>query len=201
VNQASKEIIGLYERHAQAWDAGRPRVLMEKAWLERYCELLAYGGRVLDLGCGAADPLARYFINRGFDLTGVDSSPSMISMCRERFPAQDWYVADMRGLALGKVFDGILAWDSFFHLTPDDQRSMFSIFRKHALPGAVLMFTSGPSRGEAIGSLQGEPLYHGSLDAEEYRCLLFDNGFDVLSHAVEDPNCGRHTIWLAQRRR
>jgi hypothetical protein len=62
------------------------------------------------------------------------------------------------------------------------------------------MFTSGPSHGEAIGTYRGEPLYHGSLDASEYRSLLDDNGFAVVAHVVEDPTCGGHTIWLAQRR-
>ena len=41
---------------------------------------------------------------------------------------------------------------------------MFPIFRDHAAAGCALMFTSGPSAGEAIGSYQGEPLYHASLD-------------------------------------
>lgn len=67
------------------------------------------------------------------------------------------------------------------------------------MPGAALMFTSGPSHGEAIGTFEGEPLYHGSLDPEEYRSLLAENGFAVAAHAVEDQNCGGHTIWLARR--
>jgi hypothetical protein len=46
---------------------------------------------------------------------------------------------------------------------------MFSIFRLHAAPGAALMFTSGPSHGEVVGQLEGEPLYHASLDAAAYR--------------------------------
>jgi hypothetical protein len=62
------------------------------------------------------------------------------------------------------------------------------------------MFTSGPSHGEAIGRYKDEPLYHGSLDAEEYRTLLKESGFDVVSHVVEDPACGYHTVWLAQLR-
>ena len=61
------------------------------------------------------------------------------------------------------------------------------------------MFTSGPAHGEAIGDFEGEPLYHGSLDPAEYRSLLDQNEFRVISHVVEDMNCGRHTIWLAQR--
>ena len=74
------------------------------------------------------------------------------------------------------------------------------IFKCHAAAGAALMFTSGPSAGEEIGSYRGEPLYHASLDGDEYRGLLHDNGFDVVSHVVEDPTCGHHTIWLARQR-
>jgi hypothetical protein len=66
-------------------------------------------------------------------------------MCKERFPDRDWQVADMRTLSLGRAFEGLLAWDSFFHLCPEDQRRMFPVFRKHAAPRAALMFTSGPS--------------------------------------------------------
>ncbi len=105
---------------------------------------------------------------------------------------------DMRELALDQRFDGILAWDSFFHLCPEDQRLMFPIFRRHAAPKAVLMFTSGLSHGEVLGTFQGEPLYHGSLDQAEYRALLHENGFEVVTLIVEDPSCGLHTFWLAR---
>jgi hypothetical protein len=94
----------------------------------------------------------------------------------------------------------LLQGDSFFHLPQADQRRMFPIFRRHTTMGAALMFTSGPSAGERIGSYQGEPLYHASLDRDEYRGLLHDNGFDVVTHVVEDPTCGQHTIWLARLR-
>ena len=142
--------------------------------------------------------MAGYLIGLGHPVFGVDSSPAMIDACRKQFPMQEWIVADMRELALGRTFSGILAWDSFFHLCPDDQRRMFPVFRQHAAPNAALMFTSGPAHGEAIGSFGGEPLYHASLDPAEYRSLLDQNGFGVVSHVVEDPTCGRHTIWLAQ---
>lgn len=79
-------------------------------------------------------------------------------------------------------------------------RAMFPIFHAHALPGAALMFTSGPAHGEAIGAFQGEALYHASLDAAEYTALLAANGFDVLAHVAEDARCGGHTVWLARLR-
>ena len=66
--------------------------------------------------------------------------------------------------------------------------------------GGALMFTSGPAFGEAIGELEGEPLYHASLEIDEYRALLAQNGFEVVCHTIEDPDCGGHSVWLAQRR-
>jgi hypothetical protein len=41
-------------------------------------------------------------------------------------------------------------------------------------------------------------LYHASLDAAEYRELTAVNGFELVRHTVEDPQCGGHTVWLAQ---
>jgi SAM-dependent methyltransferase len=196
----SDRIIDLYQRKAANWDADRGRSLFEKPWLDRFLALVPDKGRLLDIGCGSGEPIARYLIEAGYDVTGVDSSPPLIALCKERFPGSQWAVADMRRLDLGRQFDGIVAWDSFFHLTYDDQRAMFPIFGRHTASGGALLFTSGPAHGVAIGSFHGEPLHHASLDAAEYRALLDQAGFDVVAHVAEDPTCGGHTIWLAQRR-
>jgi SAM-dependent methyltransferase len=196
----SEDIIALYERHADAW--GRARLLestlYEKPWLDRFCALLPSGGSVLDCGCGAGEPIARYLTHCGYSVMGVDSSLAMVRMFQTRLPGQRAAVADMRTLRLQETFDGILAWDSFFHLAPGDQRKMFSVFQEHAAPGAALMFTSGPSQGKIVGQLEGEPLYHASLDADEYRQLLEEQGFAVVDHRAEDPSCFGRTVWLAQ---
>ena len=195
----AREIIGLYERHAAAWDRTRAAELtLEQEWMARFVSLLPPGGSVLDIGCGSGQPIARHLLERGFCVVGVDSSPTLIATCRRRFPAAQWIVADMRTLSINRTFGGLIAWDSFFHLPHHDQRALFATFRAHAAPGAPLLFTTGPGFGEAIGSFQGEPLYHASLSAEEYRSLLASCGFEVRHHVAEDPSCGGHTVWLAQ---
>jgi SAM-dependent methyltransferase len=198
MDSEADRIVGLYQRHARAYDAERSRKLMERNWLARFLALLPAGGSVLDVGCGPGEPIARHIIERGYALTGVDSSPAMIDLSRSRFPDRSWIVADMRTLSLGSRFDGILAWNSFFHLTREDQRKMFPVFGAHVAPNAALMFTSGPRDSVGMGTYQGEPLYHASLAPEEYRALLGANGFAVVDYVPEDPTCGRHTIWLAQ---
>jgi SAM-dependent methyltransferase len=104
-----ERIIDLYQRHAIDWDRDRGRNLFEKPWLDRFLALLPQSASVLDIGCGAAEPIAGYLIERGCQVTGIDSSPTLIGMCKDRFPDQEWVVAAMRLLSLDRRFDGILA--------------------------------------------------------------------------------------------
>ncbi|WP_216330990.1 class I SAM-dependent methyltransferase [Rhizobium sp. X9] len=199
MSDLSNDVIRLYNDHGADFDSLRGCSLAEKPWLDRFASLLPQGASILDIGCGSGEPIAGYFIGNGYDVTGIDASLPLIELCRARFPEKLWVVADMRKLALGRRFDGLIAWHSFFHLNAEDQRRMFAIFRQHANDGAALMFTAGPGQGEAIGTFQGKPLYHASLSREEYESLLAAHGFRLLDHIVEDPDCGGATVYLARR--
>jgi trans-aconitate methyltransferase len=199
MEDAANLITDLYERHALSWDADRSTPSWaDKRYIERFLGFLQQGATVLDLGCGGGSPVALHMVAQGFRVTGVDSSPTLISLCRTRMPDQEWFVGDMRSLALGRKFDGILAWDSFFHLRHKDQRQMFSVFAEHAAPAAILMFNAGPGLGEAIGSYRGDPLYEASLNASEYEAVLADFGFELIEHSISDFARGSRTFWLAR---
>lgn len=195
-SSAFKAVINLYEKHAQTFAEMRSVDLSERPWLDRFISAIPEGGHVLDLGCGNGSPIAEYLISQGFTLTGIDSSPSMIASCRDKFPHATWMVADMRELNLGKTFDGILAWDSFFHLCRSDQRDMFALFSAHGHAGTALMFNAGPEEGEAFGQLKGELLAHSSLSPLEYASLMQNYNFRLVRHVVEDEQCNGRTIWL-----
>lgn len=195
----AKRIVGHYEKHAAAWDRDRQNSHWnDRIWHDRFIAGFAAGAEVLDLGCGPGRPVARHMVERGLRVTGVDSSPTMIAFCRERLPDQEWIVGDMRQLALGRSFDGILAWDSFFHLDHDDQRRMFAVFAGHARAGTLLMFNTGPQHGEGIGEYRGDPVYHASLAPAEYQALAARFGFRVLQNATNDALAGGRTVWLCQ---
>jgi SAM-dependent methyltransferase len=199
MDDAASRIATHYERHAASWDADRRAAAwVDKPCIERFLSFLPKGASVLDLGCGGSVPVALHMAAHGFHVTGVDSSPTLISLCRTRMPDQDWIVADMRSLALDRRFGGILAWDSFFHLRHDDQRRMFGVFAAHSAADSVLMFNAGFSQGEAVGSYRGDPLYHASLDPLEYEAVLAGIGFELIEHSINDPARGGRIFWLAR---
>ncbi len=143
-------------------------------------------GEGLGSGLWGGAPIAVHMVSCGLRITGVDASPALISLCRERMLAQEWVVADMRSVSLGAKFDGILAWDSFFYLEPDDQRRMFEVFARHDADPAILMFNGGPTHGEAVGSYRRDPLHHVRLGPAKYEKQLERIGFEIAAHAVED---------------
>lgn len=189
----------VYERNAARFDAERVKILIERNWLERFSALLPECGHILDAGCGAGDPIARYFLDRGYRLTGIDFSAPMLELARSRHPSARWLWVDMRKLALGETFDGIIAWHSFFHLTPEEQVQTLEKFAAHLRPSGVLMVTVGPEAGEVTGHVGDEVVYHASLARQDYERVLGAAGIAILEFVISDEDCDRATVLLAQK--
>lgn len=187
-----------YEKIAQWFDKNRSRELFEKPYLDLAISHLKAGAKVLDLGCGMGDPIAKYFLDQGFVITGVDGCRSLIELAKSRLPNATFIVQDMRTISFRDKFDCVIAWHSFFHLQASDQKKMFQIFKNHIKPGGVLVFTSGPKAGEIWSDNGGENLYHASLAQAEYKELLEKHNFKVITHTTNDKKCGGATVWIAK---
>jgi 2-polyprenyl-3-methyl-5-hydroxy-6-metoxy-1,4-benzoquinol methylase len=193
------KVYEVYDEIINWFDEARTKTLMESEYLNLIVNTIPQEGSILDLGCGTGEPIAEFFIEKGFKVTGVDGSQKMIELCKQRFPSENWIVSDMREINLQQRFDAILAWHSFFHLDHDSQRRMFKIFVSHIKPGGVLAFTSGEEEDEVWSNNGGQELYHASLSTKEYNDLLEEASFKVLTHKIQDPECGEATIWVAQK--
>jgi SAM-dependent methyltransferase len=116
MNDRADRVIAHYERNALSWDVDRRAATWyDKSWIDHFIALLPAGSSVLDVGCGGGRPVASAMVTAGIKVTGVDTSPTLLSLCRNRMPHQEWIRGDMRTLALGRRFGRVLAWDSFFH--------------------------------------------------------------------------------------
>jgi len=197
VFEAAADIVDLYDRRSSDWIADRGTALTkaDRTWLDRFTARLSPGDTILDGGCGSGRPMAAELLERGFRVTGVDSSARLVAHAASDLPAGRFVQADMRTLDLGETFAGVLAWHSLFHLSPGDQRIALPRLLAHAAPCATIMFSSGPREGVSVGVWRGEPLYHGSLAPEEYHGELTSQGFRVESGVWADDG----SVWLAHR--
>ena len=194
-----EDIRDIYERQAALYDAQRSRALFEARWLARFAAALPEGGSVLDLGCGTGEPIARWFIAEGFAVTGLDFAGAMLEIARKRWPDGDWRNGDMRDLDLETQFDGIVAWNSFFHLTPEDQRGTIVRMAAHLNPGGTLMATVGHRAGVVAGLVGDEAVYHASLSPAEYATCLEENGLILTGFLAEDPETNKASVLMARK--
>ncbi|MET3837273.1 2-polyprenyl-3-methyl-5-hydroxy-6-metoxy-1,4-benzoquinol methylase [Brevundimonas sp. UYEF29] len=197
---SAKRIVGLYRNKADDWVRDRGATLYsgdggvdEAIWLDRFVAGLPAGASILDAGCGSGWPIGAALLELGHQVTGMDASPGLIAHAQATLPTGVWSVADMRDALPPGPFDGVLAWHSLFHLSPDDQSRVLPKLAACVAEGGRLMFTSGQAHGETIGQWRGEPLYHASLDPEAYRALLADAGLRVEYDGAETG------VWLARR--
>lgn len=197
---SAKRIVDLYRDKADDWVRDRGATLYsgdggvdEAVWLDRFAAGLPTAAKILDVGCGSGWPIGAALLEREHQVTGMDASPGLIAHAQTTLPTGMWSVADMRDEFPPGPFDGVLAWHSLFHLSPDDQKKVLPKLAACVAEGGRLMFTSGQAHGETIGQWRGEPLYHASLDPEAYRALLGDSGLRVEYDEVESG------VWLARR--
>lgn len=102
---------------------------------------------VLDVGCGTGT-LAIALLAKGYDVVGVDSSPSMLDVAREKAAAAGggerlrFVEGDFRTFSLGERFGiATCTFDALNHLpTADDLEATFRRVHEHLLPGAPFVF-------------------------------------------------------------
>lgn len=184
-----------YERHAHALDSARRKKFEERFWLDRFKLPLPRGGRVLDLGCGAAEPIDRYLIDHHLNVTGVDISRAMITLAHVRFPRQTWIHGDMRRARPEGNFHGVLAWDSFFHLHQSDQADLLERISEWLVPGGILLFNTEPARDYPVAKEH----YHPSLAPAGYRMLFDALGMKEVAFTHQDRFVSGRSVWLVRK--
>ena len=115
------------------------------AWAAQLEELAQRAGlsgrRLLDVGCGTGSS-ALPMLARGYDVVGVDLSPGMLALAREKLgPDVRLEPADMRRLPALGAFD--LVWsvaDGVNYLAPDELVPAFEGFRRNLAPDGLAMF-------------------------------------------------------------
>lgn len=193
-------IAAFYERNSGKFDSDRRKSFTERAWLDRFIQPLPKGGRILDLGCGAGEPVSRHLIDKGFMISGVDVSPKMVGLCRTRFPRHRWINADMRRVAMDGFYDGVLAWDSLYHLRGGEQAAMIERIGAWLTPTGRALFNTGPPKNASSANSGIDALYQEALAPHEYREAFVRAELVEIDHRAEDPACGGRTIWFVRKR-
>ncbi len=190
-----------YDRIADQWRRDRlATAFRERRFLERLIDGLPPGARVLDLGCGCGEPIGRFLMDAGLELTGVDASERLLEHARRALPEANFLLGDMRTVAVDGPFDAIVAWDSVFHLPRDDHAALYRRMAGWLRPGGRLLLSLGGSGAPDFTSeMHGVPFFYSGHEPDEAVALLEGAGFRVAHREVDDPTSRGHLAILAVR--
>jgi len=188
-----------YNQIAQVYHNQRDKFKNDDV-LMSFAALLPPDGDVLDVGSGAGIPVARFLVDTGFRVTGLDISLSMLELARVKVPEARFVKMDMRRLAFEAFrFDGISAFYSLFHVPREEQPQVLTSFHRLLRQDGILLFCSGVSAWEGIANFFTAPMYWSHPDCEETRKLVIDAGFAVILSEVREYGGEKH-YWVMARK-
>ena len=189
-------------------------------------ELLQLGLRaqVLDVGCGPGW-LSEFLTRCGYWVTGVDISPDMVEIARERVaaidgpvgedvePLAEFHALPVREMPWTSRFDAAVLYDTMHHF--DNELETLEVVRRTLVPGGQLYIHEGvkpPPGSEAERNLVAEMERYGTLESPfdpEYLVEVVEGaGFVDVRRLVEvdellelGPEEGKRGLWGRLRSR
>ena len=161
---------------------------------------LPAGARLLDVGCGSGW-LSEYFARLGYDVTGIDISPDLIALARERLARVPYrvdhetplrcrfLVHDPELASLAEEFDAVLCYDTMHHFV--DERAVVRHLARMTRMGGSLFILEGdrPAEGSAaeqelIDVMRRYETLESPFSPAYLRALLVEHGFAVVGDYV-----------------
>jgi ubiquinone/menaquinone biosynthesis C-methylase UbiE len=173
-----------FARNFSRWEG--PRRYYQKRLAEIFRFVVPPGMRILELGCGRGDLLEALRPSRG---VGIDFSPAMVGLARERYPEIEFVEADVHSLNLNEQFDFIVCSDLVNLLW--DVQQVFAVASRHSHSSTRLLINSHSRLWEIprrvaemlhLVPLQPAPNW---LTVEDIHHLLTLTDFEVIRRSAE----------------
>jgi SAM-dependent methyltransferase len=183
--------------------AGDPTIRM----LDRLDQLLAPGARVLELGCGAGEPVTRRLAGR-YEVTAIDVSAEQAERARRAVPGATVLHADALELACEPgSFDAVVTVYVLGHVPREALGALLDGIALWLDADGLLLASFGIGDVERwVGRWLGAEMHFSSWDPRTNRALVEGAGLDVLADELVTmvegaPEPGEVTFqWLLARR-
>lgn len=157
--------------------------------IREFADLFNRGDMILDAGSGSGVPNDRYLVERGFIIEGIDESFKMIENARKNNPNVNYCLCDINEWKPDYRYDGIIAFDSLFHIDYDLQIQTFKRLSDLLKEDGYILFTHGKTDDMRDGVMFNEEFSYASLgfykiikvlnDVHLKPCKIYLNYYDI----------------------
>lgn len=198
------DLIKAYQKHAHEREANPPADWKIKA-REDFLAILQHEQKknLLEIGAGTGKD-SLFFQQNGLTVTGIDLSPEMINLCRQK--GLDAQVMDMTDLQFPEEsFDAVYSINSLLHIPKPELPVVLKNIRRILKPDGLFHFGTYGSEIEFQGILEKDtytPKRFFALYPDETIKQLTIPYFELVSfNSINLPNDDTHIQCLILRKR
>jgi len=187
-----------YDKIAESYQANRHEFDNTKE-LQEFASFLPKNAKILDVGCGAGVPVAKFLVESGFQVVGIDFSEKMLKLARRNVTQATFVMKDMTKLDLAEnSFDGLTAFYSIIHVPREKHPLLFKSFNRILKPNGIMLVCMGPDEWEATENYYGTKMFWSQYGPEKSLQLVKDAGFEVIFDKILERGKERH-YWILAR--
>jgi ubiquinone/menaquinone biosynthesis C-methylase UbiE len=173
-----------YDEIAEEYHAIRNKFDNTKE-LKEFATLLPRNANVLDVGCGAGVPVAKFLVESGFDVTGIDFSENMLKLAMRNVPKATFIKKDMNKLDFPvDSFDGLTAFYSILHIPKEKHSALFASFHRILKPEGIMLICMGPDEWEKTDEYLGKTMFWSQYSPEKSLQFVKSAGFEIISDQI-----------------
>jgi ubiquinone/menaquinone biosynthesis C-methylase UbiE len=180
-------------------------------YVGRLLKLLPGSGQaisVLELGCGAGEPVAKHLLTfPNFTLTANDLSSAQIDLGKKALGEErvKWIQGDMMGLSFADAsFDAVMGFYSIIHLPRDEQAEMLGRVQRWLKPGGYMLinFSEEEMAGVVMEKWLHEKgwMYWSGFGREGTLNKIKEAGLEVVVANIEEDEVDVRFLWVIARK-
>lgn len=151
-----------------------------------FCETLPKGALILDVGSGTGIPFAKYFIDNGLKVLGIDISTQMVKYSQRNVPKAEFKEMAMIDIEYVNRFDGIFSNYSMLCLNPPLFKDVAGRLEKSLKKNGLLYIALNEPRNvhhdldkNVIVEIMGEKMYSRAYTEQEVLSIFIPLGFSL----------------------
>lgn len=170
--------------------------------LEKLVEVLQPGSNILDVGCGAGNPIDSFLISKAMRVKGIDISEAQIELAKSYVPEASYEVKDMSDLKDAEYsVDAVVSFYAIFHTPREKHIEVLKKFRSFLKTDGFLLITMGASDWEGKeDDFCGAEMHWSHYGAEKNNELVEEAGFEIITSEIDHSGGEKHLMILAKAR-
>ena len=196
-NSLMKENLDIISLNKKAWNNAAKKYEQAKyskinPLAELFCEKLPENASILDLGSGTGIPFARYFVDKGFKVFGIDISAQMVQISQKNVPNAEFREISMTELEYVNKFDGVFSNYSMLLLNPQLFKDVAKKIVKSLKINGLLYLALNEPREEStnldediVVRIMGEEMYSRAYSEEEILTIFSPLGLNLIKRHRE----------------